>query len=111
MRTSRFWIEIVGLGTAIACALALVIATLGAAAAAVGGHPKSERAEAQHGEVVPAAEAPSVASSSLALQQTRRNGDLLPVRREALCRSRQDRRRLQPYLRARWSYVRSVGWR
>jgi hypothetical protein len=70
MKTSRFWIEIVGLGTAIACALALVIATLGAAAAAVGGHPKSEQAEAQHAEVVPAAEAPSVASSSLALQQT-----------------------------------------
>ena len=34
MQANRFWIEIVALGTAIACALALVLATLGAAAAA-----------------------------------------------------------------------------
>ena len=38
MKTNRFWIEIVALGTAIACALALAIATLGAAAVAVAGH-------------------------------------------------------------------------
>lgn len=35
MRTDRVWIEIVLLGAAIACALALLIASLGAAAAAV----------------------------------------------------------------------------
>lgn len=34
MKTNRVWIEIVLLGTAIACALALLIATLGAAAGA-----------------------------------------------------------------------------
>jgi hypothetical protein len=70
MKTSRFWIEIVGLGTAIACALALVIATLGAAAAAVGGHPKSEQAKSEQAQAEPAAESPSAASLSLALQQT-----------------------------------------
>jgi len=44
MKTSRFWIEIVALGTAIACALALVIATLGAAAVVVASHSKSVQA-------------------------------------------------------------------
>ena len=34
MQRNRFWIEIVALGTMIACALALLIATLGAGAAA-----------------------------------------------------------------------------
>ena len=37
MKTNRVWIEIVLLGTAIACALALLFATLGAAAGAAGG--------------------------------------------------------------------------
>jgi hypothetical protein len=36
MKTNRVWIEIVLLGTAIACALALLFATLGAAAGAAG---------------------------------------------------------------------------
>ena len=36
MKTNRVWIEIVLLGTAIACALALLFATLGAAGAAAG---------------------------------------------------------------------------
>jgi hypothetical protein len=70
MKASRFWIEIVALGTAIACALALVIATLGAAAVAVGGHPK----EAASGQASPERTAqPSPASSpgsSSARQQT-----------------------------------------
>jgi hypothetical protein len=35
MKTHRFWFEIVLLGSAIACALALLIATLGAAAGAI----------------------------------------------------------------------------
>lgn len=37
MRRNRVWIEIVLLGTAIACALALLLATLGAAAGAAAG--------------------------------------------------------------------------
>jgi hypothetical protein len=37
MKTHRLWIEIVILGTGIACALALLIATLGAAAGAATG--------------------------------------------------------------------------
>lgn len=41
MKANRFWIEIVALGTAIAFALALVIATLGAAAVAVGGRAEA----------------------------------------------------------------------
>jgi hypothetical protein len=38
---NRFWIEIIALGTMIACAVALLIATLGAGAAAVGGQDVS----------------------------------------------------------------------
>jgi hypothetical protein len=41
MNTNRFWIEIVAVGTAIAFALALLIATLGAAAATVGGQDET----------------------------------------------------------------------
>jgi hypothetical protein len=41
MQKNRFWIEIVALGTMIACALALLIATLGAGAAAMGGQDVS----------------------------------------------------------------------
>ena len=37
MKTNRVWIEIVMLGTAIACALALLFATLGAAAGVAAG--------------------------------------------------------------------------
>lgn len=79
MKTGRFWVEIVALGTVIACALALVIATLGAAAVAVGGHPKSEQAKseqakAEQTEAKQTAESSSAASLSLslslALQQT-----------------------------------------
>jgi hypothetical protein len=40
MRTNRVWIEILLLGTAIACALALLIATLGAAAATAEASPQ-----------------------------------------------------------------------
>lgn len=64
MKTSRFWIEIVALGTAIACALALMIATLGAAAVAIGGHP-NEAASAQAG---PAQASPAPASPERAAQ-------------------------------------------
>jgi hypothetical protein len=38
MRAQKFWIEIVLVGTAIACAIALLIATLGTAANAVNGN-------------------------------------------------------------------------
>jgi hypothetical protein len=41
MQRNRFWIEIIALATMIACALALLIATLGAGAAAMGGQDVS----------------------------------------------------------------------
>jgi hypothetical protein len=44
MKANRFWIEIVALGTAIAFALALLIATLGAAAVAVRGQDEAGQA-------------------------------------------------------------------
>ncbi len=66
MKANRFWIEIVALGTAIACALALLIATLGAAAVAVAEHSKSGHTQSRPGEAKPAAES----SSASALQQT-----------------------------------------
>lgn len=45
MKRNRFWIEIVALGTAIAFALALLIATLGAAAVAVAGREAAQTSE------------------------------------------------------------------
>src|SRR5579863_4807894 len=45
MKSNRFWIEIVGLGTAIACVLALLLATLGAAAASLAGQPELKPGE------------------------------------------------------------------
>jgi hypothetical protein len=42
MKTQKFWIEIVLVGAAIACALALLIATLGAAAGTVVGSNNSQ---------------------------------------------------------------------
>jgi hypothetical protein len=47
MKSNRFWIEIVGLATAIACVLALLLATLGAAAASLAGHPERQQAESR----------------------------------------------------------------
>jgi hypothetical protein len=44
MKTQKFWIEIVLVGAAIACALALLIATLGAAAGTVVGNNSQEQA-------------------------------------------------------------------
>jgi hypothetical protein len=43
MKTNRVWIEIVMLGTAIACALALLFATLGAAAGVAAGEISARR--------------------------------------------------------------------
>jgi hypothetical protein len=45
MKTNRVWIEIVLLGTAIACALALFIATLGAAAGAAAGEAAAQETQ------------------------------------------------------------------
>jgi hypothetical protein len=45
MKTNRFWIEIVALGTVSACALALVIACVGAAGVAIAGRPPSSAAQ------------------------------------------------------------------
>ena len=44
MKTHRIWLEIVLLGTAIACALALLIATLGAAASVASGDAHAQTA-------------------------------------------------------------------
>jgi hypothetical protein len=44
MQANRFWIEILALGTAIACALALVLATLGVAAAAFAAQAQTSHA-------------------------------------------------------------------
>jgi hypothetical protein len=46
MKMNRFWLEIIVLGTAIAVALALFIATLGAAAVAVAGQTSNESVSA-----------------------------------------------------------------
>jgi hypothetical protein len=42
MKTKRFWIELIGLSTAIACVLGFLIATLGAAAAGASGASDSQ---------------------------------------------------------------------
>src|SRR5579863_10614169 len=47
MKSNRFWLEIVALGTSIAFVLALLIATLGAAAASLAGPPESSAAQQQ----------------------------------------------------------------
>jgi hypothetical protein len=46
MKVQYFWIEVIALCTAIACALALLVATLGAAAGATGGPESPQAAEA-----------------------------------------------------------------
>jgi hypothetical protein len=50
MKTNRVWIEIVILGTAIACALALLIATLGTAAGAAVGQSGTPQEKSILGE-------------------------------------------------------------
>jgi hypothetical protein len=58
MKSNRFWIEIVGLGTAIACVLALLLATLGAAAASLAGQPELRPGES--GQAKESAPAPQL---------------------------------------------------
>ena len=87
MKTNRFWIEIVALGTASACALALVIACVGAAGVAIAGRPQSSPAlatQAAMGHSRHRNRRP--ASSSPRSQSSRGNGDLLALRRETLAR-------------------------
>ena len=50
MNKHRFWIEIVVLGTLIACALALVIATFGVAAGAAANEAGRQQASASTGQ-------------------------------------------------------------
>lgn len=45
MKPNRFWIEIVALGTSMACAVALLIATLGAAGARLSSKPEMGQAD------------------------------------------------------------------
>ena len=90
MRNNRVWIEILLLGTAVACALALLIATLGAAAGAAAVEEAARQQETQ----------------STDRANLRRHGDLLPLRRQAFRRPRPNGRRLRPHLRARRSELR-----
>ena len=53
MAKNRFWIEIIALGTMIACALALLIATLGAGAAAVSGQDISATPAPSQSQTLP----------------------------------------------------------
>lgn len=55
MKTNRFWIEIVALGTVSACALALAIAGVGAAGVAITGRPQSSPAQSNHAQSTQAA--------------------------------------------------------
>ena len=70
MKTNRFWIEIVALGTASACALALVIACVGAAGVAIAGRPQSSPALATQAALGKAAES-SPASSLTTVSRVR----------------------------------------
>lgn len=58
MKPNRFWIEIVALGTSMACAVALLIATLGVAGAGLSDQPAMGQAsEAARAETAPATNA------------------------------------------------------
>jgi hypothetical protein len=59
VKANRVCIEIVALGSAIACALGLLIATLGAAAVAVAEPPRSRPGEPGQAEAAQARESPS----------------------------------------------------
>lgn len=64
MKTNRFWIEIVALGTVSACALALVIACVGAAGVAIAGRPQSSPAQSNQAQSLqPASEVANEPSS------------------------------------------------
>jgi len=64
MKTNRFWIEIVALGTVSACALALAIAGVGAAGVAIAGRPPSSPAQSTQAASVAANEPASPRSRS-----------------------------------------------
>ena len=63
MKTKRFWIELVGLSTGIACALAFLIATLGAAAAGASGISEVQPSDSEPAQQ-PTAPAPPTHESS-----------------------------------------------
>ena len=72
MKTKRFWIEIVALGSAIACALALLMATLGAGAAALKGRASGQATDSSSpSSSLPASSSSLVPSSPVIRQQTR----------------------------------------
>jgi hypothetical protein len=54
MKTNRVWIEILALGTAVACVLALLFATLGAAAGVAEGQVRAQQ-DARHDTSTPEA--------------------------------------------------------
>ena len=71
MKTKRFWIEIVALGSAIACGLALLMASLGAGAVALRARAASGQATNSSSSSSPAAASSPVPSSPAAPEQTR----------------------------------------
>jgi hypothetical protein len=57
MKPKRLWIEIVALGTSMACAVALLIATLGAASAGLSSQPAGQADESARAQTAPIANA------------------------------------------------------
>jgi hypothetical protein len=70
MQGNRFWIEIVAFGTVMACALGLLIATLGAAAVAVVGRPASGHAVSDQVVSSGAPSIPAVSKPSASVRST-----------------------------------------
>ena len=64
MKTHRVWVEIVIVGTMIACALAILIATLGAAAGAAAGATEPQQSQTPQPRPIQAPAAPAVAEQS-----------------------------------------------
>ncbi len=61
MKTHRVWVEIVIVGTMIACALAVLIATLGAAAGAAAGPTEPQQSQTTQPQPIQAPATPAVA--------------------------------------------------
>lgn len=74
MRARTLWIEIVALGSMIACGLALLIATLGAGAAALGGQAASGQSTDSSSSSVPVSSTTSLAPSATPARQETREG-------------------------------------
>jgi len=75
MRARTLWIEIVALGSMIACGLALLIATLGAGAVALGGQAASgQSTDSSSSSSLPVSSSASLAPSTTPARQETREG-------------------------------------